>query len=232
MNKLWCFGDSFTYGHGCRPGYEYFDKGIHPAGTIWTTLIAKSLSLEEVNLGIPGNAMPNILNQIIYNLKNFKKGDHIILTNTLPIRVMYPNIERTKIEHLTTDLLLYPDNPMHLKEHKDHLKLRFKRKEDRYDIVNYISSAVLPNTQLWLNHYTNQLIEVQNYLLKFEMEVFFWDYSIWNSPKSYLNFETIDYDTKGKIKDGHWSWQGHKDFAEYLLKRISKKEYQYKPTLI
>lgn len=26
MNNLWCFGDSFTAGHGCTPEFEYYQK--------------------------------------------------------------------------------------------------------------------------------------------------------------------------------------------------------------
>ena len=29
MNKIWCFGDSFTFGHGCRidcPRNEYYNN--------------------------------------------------------------------------------------------------------------------------------------------------------------------------------------------------------------
>ena len=39
------------------------------------------------------------------------------------------------------------------------------------------------------------------------------------------NFETIDQATNGKIKDGHWSWKGQKQMADYILKMIKDNRY-------
>jgi len=232
MGKLWCFGDSFTAGHGCKPGYEYYDNYPDNVGYIWTEIVAKELQLEEVNLGIPGNSLPNIISQIIENLNNFKKGDYVVLTNTYPFRTLYPNIERSKITELTTDLLIYPDHIGHLPESKQHMESRFKSKADKYDIVSYISSAILPYEKLWLEFYSTQICLLQDHLLSLGIKALYWDYSLWNSPTSYLRFETIHYGTQGTVEDGHWSWQGHKDFAKYLLERINKKQYEYKSPLI
>ena len=69
-NTAWFFGDSFTYGDGCRKGFEYYEK--YPNGKLWTTIVSEKLNLSEKNLGRPGNSIPMILNELITNLVNFK----------------------------------------------------------------------------------------------------------------------------------------------------------------
>lgn len=57
----------------------------------WTNLISEKLNLEYVNKGISGNSNSYILKQVIDNLNNFKSGDYIFLSDTLPVRLVYPN---------------------------------------------------------------------------------------------------------------------------------------------
>ena len=74
MNKLWSFGDSWTYGEGVDTNQTF------------TQLIADSLNLEPLNLGIPGSANSSIYNKLIHYCINFKPGDLVLINWTSPHR--------------------------------------------------------------------------------------------------------------------------------------------------
>jgi hypothetical protein len=52
---------------------------------------------------------------------------------------------------------------------------------------------------------------------------------IWDVDTAWKNFETIENATKGGVADNHWSYQGHKDFAEYIMEQIKKEKTITKP---
>ena len=61
MNTLWTFGDSFTFGAGCRPdgpvylptgpSTEYYDNYKNNLDDIFPELLGKMLNLEVKNFG-------------------------------------------------------------------------------------------------------------------------------------------------------------------------------------
>jgi hypothetical protein len=98
MDKLWCFGDSFTAGYGCR--YEFngnfsnqnensyylkiYKDYIDLDKKIWPELLSNLLDLELVNLGKNGLSNEWIADNIITNIKNISKNDIVILqTSTI-----------------------------------------------------------------------------------------------------------------------------------------------------
>jgi len=104
MGKLWCFGDSFTAGHGCRfelignyskeneksyyfnmyKNYIDFDKKI------WPELLSDSLKLTLVNLGKNGSSNEWIADNIITNIKNISVNDVVILQTSNIGRYDFP----------------------------------------------------------------------------------------------------------------------------------------------
>jgi hypothetical protein len=226
MNKLWCFGDSFTAGQGCRSGDEYFKLYPNKGQKIWTTLLAEKLSLEEINLGIPGNSNPYILKQIIENLKQITDKDIVILSDTLPFRSVLYNQAEKNISPITTDIAIWPeDNP----NGDLYIKNFFNHKKDKMVLIDYLHTFKLPYHETWTEYYLNQFLDIQSHLLKLNTQVYFWSHKIWKRPS---RFEIITNATNRKVIDGHWSWKGHKDFSNYLLERINKQEYLHNPALI
>ena len=52
MRTLWTFGDSFTFGHGCRPDgptNEYYYNYRSESDDVWPNLLGKMLNLEIKN---------------------------------------------------------------------------------------------------------------------------------------------------------------------------------------
>ena len=224
MNRAWFFGDSFTFGHGCKPGYEYFDNYPELRQSTWTDIVSEKLNLEQVNKGIPGNATPYILKQVIENLSNFNKGDFIFLTDTLPVRLVYPTKDTKTIQPLTTDIIVWPE-----RNNQRALDRFLGTEEERRTVVEFIHQSVMKHFDQWTDYYMNQFIDIQKYLLTTGVHIYTWPYKQWVSPSPY---ERITKATNGEIYDGHWSWLGHKQFSTYILNRVHNKEYQEKPVLI
>jgi hypothetical protein len=105
MNKLWTFGDSFTFGHGCRPFINdinqkenlTFVKYINFLRPIWAEHVANKLNLELINLGVNGLTNDYILDNILNQITNFKTGDTIIIQISTSVRYEFPFIKKQKI---------------------------------------------------------------------------------------------------------------------------------------
>jgi hypothetical protein len=44
---------------------------------------------------------------------------------------------------------------------------------------------------------------------------------VWEVETEWIKYENIKSATNGEIKDLHWSYRGHKDFANYILNIIN-----------
>jgi len=70
MKTVWTFGDSFTFGHGCREDctsgiYERYVKYRKPGDDIWTNKLAALFNAKINNLGINGYCNNLIIDTII-----------------------------------------------------------------------------------------------------------------------------------------------------------------------
>jgi hypothetical protein len=234
-NKAWFFGDSFTKGDGCHHPYEYYEKYPELREKTWPNLISEKLNLEYVNKGISGNSNSYILKQVIDNLNNFKPGDYIFLSDTLPVRLVYPNKKTKKIESLITDIILWPE--YNKKHGEGHINEFLNGRDERIVVIDFIYQSIMDNSKelVWSNYYNEQFDSIQRFLLSMGLEVYTWSYKLWNNSSTttyYQKYESITKATKGNVEDSHWSWKGHKDFYMDFIKRIEKKEYKLNNSLI
>lgn len=213
MNTSWFFGDSFTYGDGCLPGFEYYEKYPNPSGKIWTTIISEKYNFIERNLAERGCSTPMIINTLINNLSNIKSGDMVILSDSLPSRTLGVNSKRKKIELVTTDIF----------ETHHGLDNFFEYEEERESFLNYIINNILPYESIWKKFYEKQILSLQTELLNRGVEFYFWSHSMWAlRPDSFIS---IKEDTNYKINDGHFSWYGHLQMAMLISQSIEIKKY-------
>jgi hypothetical protein len=105
MINLWTFGDSFTAGHGCLlygPNkndsyYEKFKDYIDPNREIWPTIVAKKYDFNLINKGSNGATNDLIIDLILKNLLNFKKGDIVVIQSSTSMRFDLPFIQRNSL---------------------------------------------------------------------------------------------------------------------------------------
>lgn len=122
MNNLWTFGDSFTFGYGCRkfPGnldntfnIKYADY-IDLDRPIWAEHVASTLGLNLLNYGINGASNDHIIDYVFDNLSEFKSGDIIVIQISTSARYDFPFVKEKKLfggwEVNSRDNIYDPDN--------------------------------------------------------------------------------------------------------------------------
>jgi hypothetical protein len=75
MNKLWTFGDSFTWGYGCKAynNKKSFKNYLDTSKLIWPEIVGSKINLEVSNYAKSGATNDYILDTILKNFLNFKK---------------------------------------------------------------------------------------------------------------------------------------------------------------
>jgi hypothetical protein len=211
MNTLHTFGDSFTFGHGCvencsfKEYYTYKKKD----DDIWPNHLAKRLEMNISNYGKTAFCNEQIFDSILKNFDSIKENDIVIIEKTYHDRLSIPNdsdwISTLSIEYTTEAWWKTKLEKIFSKEEMETLinfqyyfspkKLYEKRNNDRF---NFLKKILVNNTKV------KECI-------------------IWDMPKIYNSFETIKTATNGEFIDFHFSFKGHKQFAEYIENIINKK---------
>ena len=215
-NKIWFIGDSLTYGYGCRPdrNFEYYEytKGNH--GKIWTQIVSEELNMDENNLGKIAGSDPYSLSTLISNLKNIKTGDYVVLGTTMAFGLLVPSIEYPMITSTNGPEI----------EHKSPFD-----EEKKNIIIEFRNHFIKPHEKLWHEYYYNLFRDISLELLNRGVYTFLWKHEVWEKGD---RFETIRDHTNNELTDPiHFSWNGHKQFAEYILNKINLKD-NVKPCLI
>ena len=106
MNKLWTFGDSFTWGHGCKEdkstdknsfyNIKYCDY-INPSKQIWPEHVSEKIKYELHNYGVNGTTNDSILDNVLKQFNNFKKNDIIIIQISTSGRYDFPFVKSQKM---------------------------------------------------------------------------------------------------------------------------------------
>jgi hypothetical protein len=104
-NRLWAFGDSFTQGYGCIYGDEYYHKHYKEGDRLWPDHLGALLGLEAINKGSSGASNDKILDTILHNYKDVKKGDTVIISMNYPQRldVEIPYKDNNALDTVTTN---------------------------------------------------------------------------------------------------------------------------------
>jgi len=212
-NTAWFFGDSFTYGEGCREGFEYYDKIEYDDKRIWTTIVSDKLNLKEKNLGERGCATPKIFSNVIECINEFKEGDYVIISDSLPNRILGVNEKLKKVQSITTDIF----------EEEYHLDNFFESNDSKYTMMEYLHQNIIPNETVWRIFYERQIEQLQKFLLSKNINCYYWAHELW--ARSTKKYNRITDHSEGKIDDGHFSWIGHREFSEHILNSIGKKKY-------
>lgn len=227
-NTLWCFGDSFTIGNGCIDidGKHYYSeyperrvkRGIFPER------IADHFGLELVNKGFAGSSNTMILESIIDNMSNIKKGDRVIIGMSDSAR-------------LETFVSLGGVEPTFTPPHGTTVE---EQRWSRFPLTHYIAST---DIKYWAPFTKQQASIVQKYIIEVILPIATYkeyhelqlvkkltkallsDYIyIWGANQ-WTEYEDIFTATKGKLEDYHFSWKGHKDFANKVIKEWNKSKY-------
>ena len=209
MNKLFVFGCSFTHGNGCLPNEPYSLKYKKSEDDlIWPEIIAKKLNLNLFNFGLGAIVNDYIIDSIMQNFDLIEEGDIVVIQKTFSHRFDICGKADDGTEYWQT---ITPISELILKE-KGYTK---------NDIIPLIHTLSIIDSDLnnirWIERiqFLKKIIEIY----KTVKCCIFWDLE----NGYHIKWERIN-DVDIQINDGHWSFKGHKLFAEEILQKI--KEYE------
>ena len=210
MVTLWTFGDSFTFGHGCRvdgPTNEYYYNYRSESDEVWPNLLGQMLNVEVKNLGKCGASNDFIIDSIIDNVDMIKPNDIVIIGKSFYQRFDMPKLNNNTFDtYCAEDLNLISTD---LKRNDDH-----KNKLEIETILNY---GILFSDHLLFKERQNKRFEfIRKQLNNKVSKLLMWDVVDF----AFSKMHTIHNHTNGKIKDFHFSFKGHKIFSEILYKKL------------
>lgn len=211
-NKIWFFGDSFTYGDGCvensPPNGEYYK--IKPHGVLWREGVADHFKMGEVNRSISGASNDWIINSLIDELLNIQPNDIVVVGITWPERFQIIDKKNNEHRNVIAHHFIEPRETSTLVlDHKDR-----KYNEELFELLHmFFIEYRVQHGPLLKKYQWNQALKILKKLEQSNVKFLLWDLKVlWD-------YETID-DVIGN-GDRHWSWKGHND---WMLKCIDLLE--------
>jgi hypothetical protein len=207
MNTIWGFGDSFTFGHGCRsdgPLVEYYNEYKKEGDKVWLEWLGEWKEMTTINLGVCGASNEYIFDSLLDNHKNIKSGDIVIIGSTLWGRRDIPIDGRwlSLLSILEADGEVVRVNTMSL--------------EDRNLLIDY--QLKFGEDPLWKVRMSKRYEFVKETLSDRDVQVLLWNI------KDEISRRTEKIRNVSPYMDYHFSFDGHKKFAEYLLRKLSSKK--------
>jgi hypothetical protein len=205
MNKIWGFGDSFTFGHGCRPDgpvVEYYNEYKKPEDKIWLDWLGEYMNMRPENIGECASSNDTIIDRIIENWYNIKEGDFVVIGITFYSRFDIPINKK-----LSSNVLWMETNTL-----DENNKIYNLTKEQIEAVLNFryyfANNELYKARQLKRFSFLKQLLEEKN------IKYFIWNVDSYAGKES---MHTIKEDTAGLINDFHFSFKGHYDFANIAV---------------
>jgi hypothetical protein len=218
MGTLWTFGDSFTAGNGCvdtlpirDSGLKYYNEYKQLDDDIWPNFLSKLLEYNIKNIAKSGASNDYIIDSIIDNFNDIQLDDIVIIQKTFYQRFDVPDLHNNKFcTQYGEELLQFS---MYLN--------RNKYNKDKLEIETILNYGVLFSDNLLFKQRQDKRFNFIEAQLRNKInKILIWDVDS-DLRKS---TETIVEHTNGKIKDYHFSFNGHKSFSELLYKNLYTKD--------
>jgi hypothetical protein len=210
MNKLFTYGCSYTYGNGCLPSDVYHKKyKKKPTDCIWNDIVSKEFNLELKNYGIGRNSNDKIIDSIIRTFDEVNENDVVIIQKTFSHRFDIENRKnKNELDYVNNPLTITPSNEIAFKE------AGYDDEESEHIMytLSYMDCDIIQK------RFDNRF----NFFKKLFKEKNVKSCIVWDVMEyiDYKKYERISEVTKGKIIDNHWSYSGHKNFANVIIDMI------------
>jgi hypothetical protein len=215
-NNIWCFGDSFTQGHGCiakdeASPWPYYT--LYPEGELWTTIVANHFNYIEHNFGKGGCSTNLIIDTLITCLYKIKENDIVIVGSSFPYRDFVYNNRAKEFRSITNpktvDKMVFSTDELY----NDKL---------RKVLLAYIIEFNYDARDARETQFRNQIDNILNELQKRGVIILHWGF------RTFPEFQSQHAATNGVVDDGHWSWKGHTDWATKCIELIESGITTYK----
>ncbi len=216
MPTLWTFGDSFTFGDGCRSDkgiikgdLEYYNEYYNNEFDIWPNLLGKQISYEVKNLSKSGASNDHILDDIISSFNLFQPDDTVIVSKTFFERFDIPFNSKLKT--------IYAESLYSIQVCLEAERF-IENKTEKETILNY--GLLYASDPLIKERQDNRFNFIKNVVSNKVDKFYIWDV---NSDFR-KTFNNIGQHSKGKYSDYHFSFLGHIEFANALHKLLFFKK--------
>ena len=203
MNTIWGFGDSLTFGYGCRPDgplTEYYNEYRREGDKVWIEWLGEWRGMKTENKGSCGVSNDYIFDSVIENYNSIERGDIVIIGTTLWGRRDIPIVDRwlPLLSIVEAGGEVTGLNTMSI--------------EDRNTIVEY--QLRFGEHPLWEDRWSKRFLFLKEILHNRGIQTLIWHI---NDEVS-MRIERIK--ETSLIDDSHFSFAGHKAFGEYLMRRL------------
>lgn len=213
---IWGFGDSFTWGHGCRPGWgfghtdnpipEYYIKHKKEGDKVWIEWLGEWFNEDTKNIAQSGASNDKIFDWVLDNFEQIKENDKVIIGMTSWARMDIP-VYQSWISIIS----MFEDKGE--KNLRNHLK-NYVSEEKFWDtIIDY--QYFFSESPLWKDRWEKRFNFIIKELNKKKCQTI--SFQIQDPIVS--SMQTIWQDSD--IFDYHLSFNGHKKFAEILYKKFT-----------
>jgi len=204
---LWVFGDSFTAGNGCLANELYTKYKKSDEDIIWPEIVSSKLNMPLVNVGMGMFSNDKILDTILERYDYICEGDLVIISKTFFTRFDIPSKNEKYFITLSAGHI---SNPYIAAQHF------INYTEDELNTLRNI--AVIVDNKLTIERWNFRFNFLENLIKSKGAKVL-----VWSVNDIFSIYDSIQDATNNKIKDGHWSYKGHKDFANYILNRLNNE---------
>lgn len=210
-NNIWFFGDSNTYGHGLRYGFDYYDDNPDMRKPHFTQLLARHFKCNPVNFASCGSSNEDIKFRLINQMHKFNEGDYVFIQLTYSARTNiftdmgeFESINTSFGEEVRIKGRVSDESIESLKEFQNNFLDKNASKYETRDLLTIFSIK----KELELRKIN--MIIVTNGVLH-------------ESIKKHLKWFTIEEETDGKVDGyGNLGFTAQKPFADFIIKQYRK----------
>ena len=209
-NKVWFFGDSFTFGEGCvnevngQP-HPYLKR--HPEGKLWTDIVGDFLNRDKVNLGVSGCSNQHVLEEMVLYLPKIKRDDIVIVGTPIGARYkVYVGHDLNKFLHINQGSFDQTSRKIEITHDESY------NKELNGVLEKYLYEYIMPSSYTYESHYTNLIEKILIELNNRGVHTLLWDFNEFGKHERIREVTDID--------DYHWSWEGHRTWANKCINKL------------
>jgi hypothetical protein len=216
MKTLWIFGDSYSYGYELTKGHPYY-KYKKEEDASYVSHLGKHFQMKVENYATPGWGNINILHDLLRNSPKISKEDIVIVGTSESARTQSFEYAYDKSKVFQASFgYKFDDHDFNKSTQEVHTQYPSS-------MENYILNCKLPLLEYHLCYELSMILNTLE-LIKCSKKI------LWTS-NNWGKFESITTHTNSKIDDGHWSFNGHRVFSEYLIEKSKNTNFFIDPEL-
>lgn len=205
MSYIWTFGDSFTFGHGCKSGQNYEYEKLYPFGdeNLWPNLVSTHFQKDLINKSRPGFSNSGVVRELTKSLSDINKDDIVIIGKTDSFRFEVPS------EYGMDSVVA---------EHDEDFTDKDKA------LIYYIKYIQVPFHESLQKELDESINSIQKILTKMGVLNFTWNYHHGINSDYFISIDLIDRiwnHTNSVINDPHFSWKGNLQFSNIIIDTIN-----------